>query len=90
MKLFKLPWCAIALFSVQSLAGASPVHDLRVSAIPAEMKRNAHVVVRFSDEEFECKSEQAGIYRHETAITVLNINGENMAGFSYPGDKFRQ
>lgn len=64
--------------------------DYKISLIPENLKQNSNAVVRHSNEEFEYKSPQVGVYRVEYAITILNTNGEEMANFLYPGDKFRQ
>src|SRR5665647_495855 len=64
--------------------------DLAVISIPDSLKKNAYGVVRFSDTEFDYKSEISGTEKHSIAITVLDKKGKDLADFNCSGDKFSE
>ncbi|HEY5592853.1 MAG TPA: DUF3857 domain-containing protein [Paludibacter sp.] len=78
----------LIIISVSSFA-ANDRLDLAVSSIPDSLKKNAYGVVRFSNTEFEYKSDKNGIEKHSIAITILDKKGKEMADFKYSGDKYR-
>jgi hypothetical protein len=61
-----------------------------VSTIPQHLLKNAHVVKRAEDVEFEIVSGKTAKYRYKYALTILDENGDDYAGFSEYYDKFRQ
>ena len=61
-----------------SLSYAAPV-SYDASLIPAELKKNAHAVVRESRYEFVVHRPDAATYRVHYAVTVLNQNGDRYA-----------
>lgn len=86
MKIINIIFCFI-LFG--SICFANNL-DLDATTIPANLKKDALAVVRFSNTEFSYKSEKTGVEIHSEAITVLDKNGKDLANFHTYGDKFRE
>ncbi|HEY6914903.1 MAG TPA: transglutaminase-like domain-containing protein [Paludibacter sp.] len=64
--------------------------ELKISNIPDSLKKNAYAVVRFSNTEFDYKSETNGLERTEISISILNKKGSEFSAFRCPCDKFRE
>lgn len=64
--------------------------ELSILQIPDSLKKNAYAVIRYSNTEFEYKSEINGIERREISISVLNKKGADFAAFRCSCDKFRE
>jgi len=79
----------LLIISVSSFA-ANDRLDLAVSSIPDSLKKNAYGVVRFSNTEFEYKSDKNGIEKHSIAITILDKKGKDLSDFRCSGDKFSE
>jgi len=65
----------LALLSSFSVYAAKEL-KYPVSAIPPELKENAHTVIRFYQQEIEIKSEKLATVKITQVRTILNKNGE--------------
>jgi hypothetical protein len=61
-----------------------------VKSIPEALLRNAHVVKRMEEIEFRIISTGETVFKKKYAITILNENGDEHAGFSEFYDKLHQ
>lgn len=61
-----------------------------VKSIPEPLLKNAHVVKRVEEIEFRIINTGETVYRKKYAITILNENGDEHAGFSEFYDKLHQ
>jgi hypothetical protein len=68
--------CLLALFLSWSVYGAKEL-KYPVSAIPPELKENAHTVIRLYQQEVEIKSEKSAFVKITQVRTILNKNGES-------------
>jgi len=60
-----------------------------ISNIPAELQKNANVVVRYNATEFIYNDIKSATEKRTYVITVLNKQGDDMSNFVAYGDKFR-
>lgn len=74
------------LFSMALLAQG----DYGVGKIPLALLKNANVVKRFEHIDFEVMNPGEAILRKKYAITILNENGDNQAGFLEYYDKLHE
>ena len=72
MKLILLLSFTLSLFSV--LSHAQPKYP--VSAIPASLLKEAHVVKRMEDIRFEIAGLDKAIYKRKFALTILDEAGQ--------------
>ncbi len=79
----KIIGCWFIFFSLASVA-----QEYRVSAIPPELLKNAHAVLRKDDNHFELDGRSTATKKMKYAVTVLNENGEDYAGFYEVYDEF--
>lgn len=70
------------------LANASDI-KYPVSSIPENLKKNANVVKRMEESEFEILSTKETRLHYKYALTILNENGSKYADFSEMYDKLR-
>jgi transglutaminase-like putative cysteine protease len=71
-----------------TVAGVRGQQIYDVALIPAELVKNATVVVRNEEQILSVKNERNATYTYKTAITILSENGENSAVLSEYYDKF--
>jgi hypothetical protein len=71
-----------------TMAGVRGQQIYDVALIPAELVKNATVVVRNEEQILSVKNERNATYTYKTAITILSENGENSAVLSEYYDKF--
>ena len=64
--------------------------EYAVSKIPAALLKNAHVVKRMEHISFEIVSTGEAILRKKYAITILDENGDDQAGFAEYYDKLHE
>lgn len=64
--------------------------EYAVSAIPAALLKNAHVVKRMEQISFEIKNTGEAVLKKKYAITILNENGDRLAGFTEYYDKLHE
>ncbi len=81
-------FCAL-LLSIATIpaVGSTGPQPYAASSIPAELRENAHAVVRESREEFVIYRPDAATYRVQHAVTVLNDNGDRFASLAIYYDK---
>ena len=65
------------LYSSAAMAGGD--NRFPVSEIPAELKENAHAVVRMLDETYEIIDIDEAVYRSKFAVTIFSEQGDNLA-----------
>jgi len=78
---------ALLFFSL-SIKAADPKYP--VSSIPEKLLKNANVVKRMEEIEFQIVSTGETILHHKYALTILNENGDAAAGMVQAYDKLRQ
>ena len=85
---FTTRFCAL-LLSIATIpaVGSTGPQPYAASSIPAELRENAHAVVRESREEFIIYRPDAATYRVQHAVTVLNENGDRYANLTIFYDK---
>jgi Domain of Unknown Function with PDB structure (DUF3857)/Transglutaminase-like superfamily len=76
--------CLIALFAV---AGGG---EYAVSSIPADLKKNAHVVKRMEQISFEIVNSGEAVLKKKYAYTILDENGDDQAVFVEYYDKLHE
>jgi len=64
--------------------------NFAVSAIPAAMLKDAHVVKRFDEQSFEIVNLDKAIFRKKYLLTILNESGQDYAGIVVSYDKLRK
>lgn len=79
----------LGLFVICMQANAGDV-KYPVSAIPEKLLKDAHVVKRVEDEQYEIISGKNAKLNYKYVITILDENGDDYADFSEYYDKFRQ
>jgi len=67
-------------------AQAQGVYD--VSKIPAELTKNAAVVIRHEEQNYEVKNPGSAVLDYKAAVTILNKNGERASNMFEHYDKF--
>ncbi len=63
--------------SITSLAGGDK--RFPVSEIPDDLIKNAHAVIRYSDEEYEILDVDKAVYRVKQAVTIFSEKGKSLA-----------
>lgn len=64
--------------------------EYAVSAIPADLRKNAHVVKRMEQISFEIINTGEAILKKKYAVTILDENGDRQAGFEEYYDKLHE
>lgn len=59
-----------------------------VFTLDTSMIRNANIIVRTEEEQFELKSIDKAVHKVKRAVTILNENGDQHAALYVPYDKF--
>jgi len=73
---------------LSTVLGAQAQQTYDVANIPAELIKNATIVVRNEEQILAVKSERNATYSYKTAITILSQNAESSAVLSEYYDKF--
>jgi len=76
--------CLLAGMTAGAAGGPYPVYT-----VPAALLKNANVVKRAHTTTFEILSTKSTRLRYSYALTILNANGDDYAGFSEYYDRFR-
>ncbi len=79
--------CCFACLQFKSQAGGGP--DYRVSAIPAELLKNAHAVVREQEVTVDIRSAGKYLVKEKMAITILDEAADDQASWSDYYSKLR-
>jgi hypothetical protein len=69
---------------------AAPQAEYAAVLIKPELKKNANVVKRTEEIRFEILNSGEAVYKRKYALTILNENGDRMAGFTEYYDKFTE
>jgi hypothetical protein len=65
---------------------AQGIYD--VAKIPAELTKNASVIIRNEEQDYEIKNPGTAVYNYKTAVTIMNKNGEDASSMHEFYDKF--
>ncbi|MBB5436674.1 hypothetical protein HDC92_000338 [Pedobacter sp. AK017] len=84
--MMKRPVLLIVSLLALSRVNAQEIYD--VSKIPAELLKNASVVIRNEEQVYEVKNPGTAVLTYKTAITILNKNGESASNMHEFYDKF--
>jgi hypothetical protein len=76
----------IAALLCHVVVDAQGIYD--VSKIPADLTKNASVVIRMEEQDYEVKNPGAAVLNYKTAITILSRNGESSSSMHEFYDKF--
>lgn len=78
------------LFSLLALANvyAYGQNNYEIDKIPAELSKNASVVIRMEEQVFDLKNPSHATLTYKTAVTILNKNGENASFMQEYYNKF--
>lgn len=82
----KICFTVFAFTAVLSSFAQNKIYD--ASSIPAELKKNAHSVIREEKLSFDVKSVNRATYKVHKVVTVLNENGKDELDFHEFTDKF--
>lgn len=86
MKLNHLFIFLVLICGTSKLVQGQELYD--VAKIPADLLKNATMVVRNEEQVFNVKSESNASYSYKTAVTILSENAESSAVMSEYYDKF--
>lgn len=79
----------LVLMAISLFSNAGDI-NFKVSAIPANLLENAHVVKRLDETRFVINSTSSTTFRRHYAFTILNENGEDQSEFEVYYDKLRK
>ena len=78
------------LFVLQTQAQIAEINPLSASRIPADLKKNAHAVVRQYDLTFEVKNKGEAIETEHRVVTLLDEKAAHYSEPLFAYDKIRE